>query len=402
MLILVGVTVSIMINSNLLGNAKTAAEATRTAYNREGNLENEGTVNGENLGNYMQNLINKIDGGETTGDEPSEFGPGKRASKNEEYTQGTKTAIIPEGFTLSGITEGNNSETTIDGGLVIYDIPSTVDTSDWTQSDWEEAKTEYNQFVWIPVEFTKAEGETYETANKNFDTVWVRSEWSNNARTTGLSTSYTEPHSTYDNKTTGTTGIEEELDEMKQSVYKYGGFYIARYEAGYVNSEGENTIRTSSSMPATTPIFVQDAYPYNNVAWGDDMGNVGESGAVYLSRNLYKNSSIVTSMLCSSVAWDAMLDFVKDSSHNVTNSTSWGNCYDSTYTTRPTSSYSTDYGSTFTKGSYNKESSGNVLLTTGASESFKSKNIYDIAGNCAEWTTEAYSSNYRVLRGRHL
>ena len=38
--------------------------------------------------------------------------------------------------------------------------------------------------------------------------------------------------------------------------------------------------------------------------------------------------------------------------------------------------------------SYNKESSGTVLLTTGASSTFSKQNIYDIAGNVDEWTLE--------------
>ena len=46
-------------------------------------------------------------------------GAGKRFSETKEYNDGTKTAWIPAGFTVSG----KNGETTIDGGLVIYDIP---------------------------------------------------------------------------------------------------------------------------------------------------------------------------------------------------------------------------------------------------------------------------------------
>ena len=60
------------------------------------------------------------------------------------------------------------------------------------------------------------------------------------------------------------------------------------------------------------------------------MGN----GAVYLSKNMYADDSRfgVKSTLCYSVQWDAMLDFIKDSDHNVVNSASWGNHYDNLWT----------------------------------------------------------------------
>ena len=43
-----------------------------------------------------------------------------------------------------------------------------------------------------------------------------------------------------------------------------------------------------------------------------------------------------------------------------------------------------------------------ILLTTGATERNCSKNIYDVAGNCYEWTTESGSQGDRVGRGRQL
>ena len=48
---------------------------------------------------------------------------------------------------------------------------------------------------------------------------------------------------------------------------------------------------------------------------------------------------------------------------------------------------------------FEKTSSERFLLTTGASDSFKAKNIFDLAGNVYEWTMEAGSSTDRVFRG---
>ena len=137
------------------------------------------------------------------------------------------------------------------------------------------------------------------------------------------------------------------------------------------------------------------------------MGDVSE-GAVYLSNSLYtgKTGYGVKSMLCTGAAWDSMLDFIKDSSHNVTSSKSWGNYKNSdTYKVYRGSLYSNSTWSAAdtTNGSdVTKDTS--ILLTTGATERNKrnsSKNIYDVAGNCYEWTTEAYSTNTRVISGGH-
>ena len=49
---------------------------------------------------------------------------------------------------------------------------------------------------------------------------------------------------------------------------------------------------------------------------------------------------------------------------------------------------------------YPKEKGKSILLTTGATERNSSKNIYDVAGNVFEWTTESISSSFRVVRGR--
>ena len=47
----------------------------------------------------------------------------------------------------------------------------------------------------------------------------------------------------------------------------------------------------------------------------------------------------------------------------------------------------------------NKERSKSIRIPTGSAEYTKANNIYDMAGNVCEWTTEAYSTVYRVRRG---
>ena len=96
------------------------------------------------------------------------------------------------------------------------------------------------------------------------------------------------------------------------------------------------------------------------------------------------------------------MTFVADSTHSISNSTNWGNYENNAWNiTRTTASYSEDDGESYTPITSNKEktSSESFLLTTGASDSFKAKNIFDLAGNVYEWTMEAGSSTDRVFRG---
>ena len=378
MLILVGVSVSILINSNLIG----AAEKTATAYDeaRRKEANSEGIIiNGKTIDSYIT---------------LPEIEAGTRATEPSEYKSNNKTAVIPAGFTVSGI----STEQSIDGGLVIYDIPEGT-TVNWTNPD--SVKTQYNQFVWIPVEVNKTtEPKDTETSIASFyRTAWADNESTGGERTPGLSTAYTEPYSKdssdYDGAGTGKTGISAQITELTKSIYKYGGFYIGRYEAG------SETARTRGSSQ-TAFVVQQDKFPYNWVRWGKGMGDISE-GAVYLSNSLYtgKTGYGVKSMLCTGAAWDSMLDFIKDSSHNVTSSTSWGNYKNSdTYKVYRGSLYSNSTWSAAdpTNGSdVTKDKS--ILLTTGAIEINSSKNIYDVAGNCYEWTTEANNTTYRVIRG---
>ena len=337
LLILVGVSINLVIKGNLFGSAEKAVSGTNDKTAQEQTRVDE--------------LMGEL--GRVEEQQRQDNLPGTRVTENTKYVSNGKTAWIPKGFTVSGI----KSEQSIDNGLVIYDIPEGT-TVDWTNPD--SVKTAYNQFVWIPVEVTASDTETNISAFR-------RSAWTANAETGGerttLSTSYTEPNET--NDTADKTGIANQIANLTKSIYKYGGFYIGRYEAG------SKTPRTSSSGVTTLGIK-QDMYPYNYVKWGD-----------------------------------SMLDFIKDSKHSVKDSTTWGNYKNSETFEITRGSYAVYDTSNYTLGSFNnvgskysKMKDTSILLTTGATERNSSKNIYDIAGNVHERTTESVSSDTRVCRGR--
>ena len=377
LLILVGVSINLAIKGDLFGSAEKAVSGTNDKTAQEQTRVDE--------------LMGEL--GRVEEQQRQDNLPGTRVSENTKYIRDGKTAWIPKGFTVSGI----KSEQSINKGLVIYDIPEGT-TPDWSNPD--SVKTKYNQFVWIPVEVKSSDTE-------NSIASFYRSAWTVNVstggdRTTGLSTSYTEPNST--NDTADKTGIAGQITELTKSIYKYGGFYIGRYEAG------STTERTSSSLQTEPFVVQQDKYPYNYVKWGTSMSNVSE-GAVYLCNNLYSPTNTnygATSMLCTGASWDSMLDFIKDSSHSVTDSTTWGNYSNSETYKIYRGSLGVYSNSVYTWNTANATAGTEVtkgdeiLLTTGTTERNSSKNIYDVAGNMSEWTTESYSSSSRVDRGRLL
>ncbi len=191
----------------------------------------------------------------------------------------------------------------------------------------------------------------------------TRTDFDSNGQPTGsISTNYTEPYAS------GYPGEDTEYNTMKRQVLKYGGFFIGRFEAGVNNT----TLRTATTA-AQAVVSKRGVAPYNWVPWGKSMSDITSNlassdssitttkGAVYLAKNMYTHPDSVTSTLCYGCQWDAMCRYIGDSGR-----------------TTPTKSA--------------PELTGNVSTDV-------SKNIYDLAGNCREWTMEAYNSNGRIKRG---
>ena len=258
--------------------------------------------------------------------------------------------LIPEGFSYV--------EGTKDTGLVIED-------------------KEDNQFVWVPVEYTATGVTDANGLDTGFTAVFKRGEAEETSTGSGIykmtlavNSKYTEPYAD------GYATEEQEYYAMMQSVQKYNGFYIARFEAG----DGDATSERTAETEAHKVVSKKGAYVYNYVPWGDSNTEIGATGAVYLSQNMYKNSSSVVSTLCYEVQRDATLNFVSDANHNITASASWGN-----YTTE--------------EALYEGIGELAVLEKAGSSETWKAKNIYDLAANVEEWTMESDSSGRRARGG---
>ena len=411
MLILVSVTISMAVNGGLFEYAGKAVSDTQNAIDKEQQLAGgKVQVDGmwyNSIDDYIEGEVALLSYEETP---TKENGILKANAKYTTTENGkTYTAIVPKGFKkIPGI----NGSTNIGDGLVIQD-------------------EEGNEFVWIPVTYTAKNTD----ADKNgyddgFDSVFYRSDWVADAANGGkrgttkytetTGDSYNEPYASGYTDGKGTEEIKE-YNEMVKSVYENGGFYIGRYEAGAQKQDAnENIIARTYTDNGTSKMVVQrDQYPYIYVGWGSTMSSyTGEVtydskkqglGALALSKGMYAKKDVgVTSTLCYGIQWDAMLDFIKDSNHDVTNSKNWGNYKDNPweidrkearYATNPISTTTWKSIDEETEDKKTKDETTSILLTTGASDKFAAKNIYDIAGNVSEWTNEAYSSTHRVSRG---
>ena len=164
---------------------------------------------------------------------------------------------------------------------------------------------------------------------------------------------------------------------MLKSVYENGGFYIGKYEAG------TDIIRTSASAELITPVIREGAYPYNYIT---------NKQAQEKSKELATGGR--TSSLMFGIQWDLVLKHIENKNGKTqaelkNNSTTWGNYNNATFEITK-GKYSTDFGKNFTEvnGTYTKLANKFVLLITGATERNSVLNIYDLAGNEAEWTLE--------------
>ena len=135
----------------------------------------------------------------------------------------------------------------------------------------------------------------------------------------------------------------ETLDKVEyESVKKYGGFYVARYEAGVSTVDGDREGVPVSKKGATV--------------WT----NISASMAMYNSKLMYKDRSDIESRIISSYMWDTIANWFEQSGYDIENLTNYGANKNNTSEVKP----------------------------AGSNENWKINNIYDIVGNVWEFTSE--------------
>ena len=257
---------------------------------------------------------------------------------------------IPKGFKIA-----NDSATDVTGGIVIEDATYT--------------NTIGSQFVWIPVgtgenAIKKANKEKVDIALGRYEFTKTTSEYSGSSFTEDTTANH---NSDYKN------AIAKDIEQFKTSVKNNHGYYIGRYEAGVVDYN--SSVSTSNSdykinWTGYTGDNIKLVCKKEQQVWN----YVTQNKASEVSRNMYGSGAKVTSDLINSYAWDTAIVFVQKcgkESNSSTYSRTWGH-------------------SSITEGM--PQATGTNILTE-TSKVDKQCNIFDMAGNCLEWTTETYSSS---------
>ena len=250
---------------------------------------------------------------------------------------------IPEGYIVSE----NSDENIVNKGLVISDSRG-------------------NEYVWISC--------TVDSSSNKLQ--YKRTEWgvekdgTDNSRAIKDELTLKDIDVTY-SKTDTDNGINEEISKEivaqinaeKESIKKYGGYYIGRYEVGKDNK---------------TAVIKAEQEPYVNIKW---------SKAYELAKGIGGGEG-ATTYLCSSYSWDTAINFIQNTTGK---------------------NYATSiigFNGNW-KSQEVKDSSGKVIkpvntaqrLNTGLTTALC--NIYDMGGNVGEFTTELNpgTSATVVLRG---
>ena len=440
MLILVAVSINILVNSNLIGHAEKTGDAYAGAIKNEENLGNDGiTINGQKyatIDDYINhNPMSTIKiNMEVTHEDTAVTADGTNIKSIEHgvpipvgysYVTGEKnTGVVIQDDTTSDqfvwvpVLQNQKIKIEIEAKeeiteIKIEDSLGTLITKNSENNDITvSGKT--NTSIINPTtngEYTVTVKTASDEASK---TLYVKSLYAQDI--TSMRDMYLavikkqakEQNITEDEAAKAITGgqcntVEELITTIKQmmqqytdsdiathegSVNKYGGFYIARYEAGSENQ------RTSSSGTGDAVLSQANKYPYNYIK---------QTESITKAATMNKGKTNVTASLINSAVWDRTLNWLEETNAvtraELFDSTSWGNYRNSKFNF--IGKYSTDDEDNFTETTASTQKSENksYLLGTGVTDYTKKNNIYDLAGNCWEWTTESDSSSLRVSRG---
>lgn len=207
---------------------------------------------------------------------------------------------------------------------------------EWNNGFVIERCSDGSQFVWIPVGSLDSNGTL---DGKDFSEKFGRRNYRNNEFS--------------DDKFN--EALNDELLEQLESVKRYGGFYISRY----------NISRGSEGKPQS----VKGVMPWVNINFYD---------AKKVASTIEDNEA-VKSHLTFGAEHDSVLEWfikteVKTLAEIAADSTEWGN-------------------------HWNTGNSPRKVVETGSREEWCANNIYDFAGNVDEWTQEKNGYSCPVIRG---
>ena len=173
-------------------------------------------------------------------------------------------------------------------------------------------------------------------------------------------------------------------------ILKYGGFYVARYEAGVPKEKQNNleNISVNTNNVIGVPVSKKGSIPWNYI----DAENAEKS-----AKSMY-NLSHLKSGLLTNKQWEGIMQWLNGCNYNVyENSSEWGNHSDVNF--EFSGYYSTDHGKNYQYGKEKMKREYNMILSCGATDRNMANNIYDLAGNLREYVTGNSNSNYEAAGG---
>ena len=359
-IIAIVITTSIIRNNGQVVNEGYAA----TSANAGSSLISNYILNGITIGGITgkMDVLNTADATA----EPSDIALGKTAYVNGVKITGTRTpdnnytfkdsygneVKVPGGFKVV------NPEDNVTDGIIIEDVSA------------GDSNTKGSQFVWIPVGdiYTSADHTeenkvtitlgryTFASSDGAATRVQTAENWEDTSSSVAIQTYYKElASSTYGNKTA------KNLEDFITKATTSHGYYIGRYEAG--DATATNSARTSSTSDTNPIVCKSGVYPYN---W------ITQPQASSLCQNMYSSDNFQSDLI-NSYAWDTAIVFIQEFSED--------------------KDYSRQAGKN-TKLALQKcgESILDYNLDEGDEAQDKRCNIFDMAGNSKEWSTETYSN----------
>ena len=370
-ILLLLIILATVITSNINNNSKIANEGyLATTANASSNLVADYIKKGITIGG-ITGTLEVLDTSDATA-KPEDISWGKTGYVNGEKITGTRidtvaqakeaqqafsenkiliddygnNVKVPAGFKIS-----EDSATSVTGGVVIEDVSA------------GDENTKGSQFVWIPVgdNITDESGSKTTITLGRYDfgsdgtptPVQAAENWS---KEVAILTYYIElAKSNYGNTTA------KNLEEFVTKATTSGGYYIGRYEAG--DAYATSTARTDSTSDSNPVVCKSGVYPYNNVT---------QSQASILSQGMY-NSSNFESDLVNSYAWDTAIVFIQTFSG------------DTNYSRQDGKNTRVDI----------QRCGESILYSVDGGDKPQDVrcNIYDMAGNTRELTTESYSDS---------
>ena len=317
----------------------------------------------------------------------------------EEDASGDKIPV-PNGYVGSKVAGENE----IDTGYVIYEGEEEV-----TDENVEEAQKTRNQYVWVPVpdaskmygidengkkwgklyEFTTETGENIDEETGAKPLNWTESDGvmkvlnANSNKEPSILSNYAIYNFDMDSKVKSLElgidsnhgfliQLEQEFNTMIESIKKYRGFYVGRYETGNLQQEVATVIKGNTNI-----------------------GNKNWYNVYNKCKTLKADKTNIETGIIWGCQWDRILMWLIESKNKskeeIINSTSWGN-YNNV-----------EFEYIDSKGDRKiKKLNESIQIPTGSSEYTRANNIYDLGGNIYESTMEAFSYYFRVYRGGYF